>query len=215
MNYISQLSNAIHSAITLLQEIANEQPLSFDEAWSLVTIYKRYKDTDKFIDYIEECQQSEHVELLSDLLELHHETSKALTIYYAAKDKFRSFDPKPIYKLHLEPSYTDYQQAKEASIKAYDDFKPIQKNMDFPELHYSKEEIPAMWEVYNKKKEYSDSCSKHTKALFEVYDRERRRTAGLYGFKLSAMVMLIYSIDSMAKALIADLNDIIGKEEKV
>ncbi len=46
--------------------------------------------------------------------------------------------------MHLEPSYTAYQQAKEASIKAYDDFKPIQSSMDFPELHYSKGKIPAM-----------------------------------------------------------------------
>ena len=214
MNYITQLTNAIHSAIPLLQRIADGQSLSFDEAWSLVIIYKRYKDTEKFIDYIEDCQQAEHIELLSDLLELHRETSKALTMYYAAKEIFRSFDPKPIFKQHLEPSYTAYQQAKEESVKAYDDFKPIKRNLDFPELHYSKEEIPAMWEIYNKKIEYSDSCSKRTKELFEVYDRERRRTAGLYNFKLSALVMLIYSIDSMAKALIADLNDIIGKEDK-
>lgn len=34
------------------------------------------------------------------------------------------------------------------------------------------------------------------------------RTAGLYNFKLSALVMLIYSIDSMAKALIADLKEL-------
>ena len=68
----------------------------------------------------------------------------------------------------MEPSYTAYQLAKEVSIKAYDDFKPIQNSMDFPELHYSKEGIPAMWEVYNKKKEYSDSCSKRTKELLKI-----------------------------------------------
>lgn len=68
MNYITQLTNAIHSAIPLLQRIADGQALSFDEAWSLVIIYKRYKGTEKFIDYIEECQEAEHVELLSDLL---------------------------------------------------------------------------------------------------------------------------------------------------
>lgn len=167
MNYIIQLSNAIRTAIPIIQKIADGQPLSFDEAWALVNIYKRYKDTEKFIDYIEECQEAEHVELLSDLLELHRETKGVLDIYYAVKNKFRFFDPKPIYKQHLEPSYTAYQQAKEVSIKAYDDFKPIQNSMDFPELHYSKEEIPTMWEVYNKKKEYSDSCSKRTKELFE------------------------------------------------
>ncbi len=38
MNYIIQLANAIHSAIPLLQKIADGQALSFDEAWSLVII---------------------------------------------------------------------------------------------------------------------------------------------------------------------------------
>lgn len=70
-----------------------------------------------------------------------------------------------------------------------------------------------MWEMHAQKKEYSDKCSKHTKDLFEVYDRERRRTAGLFNFKLSSLVMLVYSLDEMSRALLADLNDIIGKED--
>ena len=44
MNYIAQLTNAISTAIPLLQKIADGQSLSFDEAWSLVTIYKRHFD---------------------------------------------------------------------------------------------------------------------------------------------------------------------------
>ena len=131
------------------------------------------------------------------------------------KELFKSFDPKPIYNEHLKPSYSAYLQAKEVSVKAYDDFKPIQNNMDFPELHYSQDEIPHMWKIYNEKKEYSDKCSNRTKELFEVYDRERRRTAGLFNFKMSAFIMLVYSLDEMGKALLADLNDIAGRGDNV
>lgn len=60
------------------------------------------------------------------------------------KQLFKSFDPKPIYNKHLKPSYSAYLQAQEVSVKAYDDFKPIQSNMDFPELHYSQDEILQM-----------------------------------------------------------------------
>ena len=69
--------------------------------------------------------------------------------------------------------------------------------------------------IYNEKKEYSDKCSKRTKELFEVYDRERRRTAGLFNFKMSAFIMLVYSLNEMSKALLADLDDIVGKEDNV
>lgn len=75
--------------------------------------------------------------------------------------------------------------------------------------------MPIRLQIYNEKKEYSDKCSKRTKELFEVYDRERRRTAGLFNFKMSAFIMLVYSLNEMNKALLADLNDIAGKEDNV
>lgn len=209
------LISDLRSSIPILQKIADGQILSFDEAWSLVTIYKRYRNSSAFVDYVEDTPKSEYAKLHRDAAALTKETSAILHIYYDGKELFKSFDPKPIYNKHLEPSFSAYLQAKEVSVKAYDDFKPIQSNMDFPELHYSQEEIPHMWKIYNEKKEYSDNCSKRTKELFEVYDRERRRTAGLFNFKMSAFIMLVYSLDEMGKALLADLDDIAGKEDEV
>lgn len=211
---IGHLISGIHSTIPILQKIADGQPLSFDEAWSLVTIYKRYKDPDAFVDYVEDTPRSEYPKLRDDVAALAKETSAILNIYYGAKEQFRDFETTGILEEHLRPSYTAYRQAQEESVKAYDDFKPIQNSMDSPELHYSKEEIPHMWEVYNAKKEYSDRCSKRTKELFEVYDRERRRTSGLFKFRVSSIIMLVYSLDEMSKALLADLDDIVGKEVK-
>lgn len=213
MVMIEELTKALQIVEPILNKIANGTELSFDEAWALVTIYKRYRNIDTFVDYVEETQKSEYVKLRNNVATLAKETSAILHIYYGSKELFKSFDPKPIYKMHLQPSYSAYQDAQVQSVKAYEDFKPIQSSMDFPELHYTEEEIPHMWEIYNRKKEFSDMCSKCAKELFEVYDRERRRTAELFNFKLSAFVMLVYSLDSMAKALLADLNDIVGKED--
>lgn len=211
---IEELAKALQTAEPILNKIADGQSLSFDEAWSLVTIYKRYEDTDAFVDYVESTPRSEYTKLLEDVAALHKETSAILNIYYGAKEQFRNFETTDILEEHLRPSYTAYRQAQEESIKAYDDFKPIQNSMDFPELHYSKEEIPHMWEVYKVKKDYYDKCSKRTKELFEIYDRERRRTSGLFKFRVSSIIMQVYSLDEMSKALLADLTDIIEKEDK-
>lgn len=211
---IRQLTIGIHTTVPLLQKIVKGQSLSFDEAWTLVTIYKMYRNTETFVDYVEDIPKSEYAKLQEDVKDLSRETSAILNIYYDAKEQFRGFETTDIYEEHLKPSYTAYREAQKESIKAYADFKPIQNSMDFPELHYSKEEIPHMWEVYNEKKEYSDECSRRTKELFEVYDRERRRTAGLFNFKMSSFIMLVYSLNEMSNALLVDLNEITGKEDK-
>lgn len=208
-----QLTTDLAATIPLLQKIANKQPLPFDGAWSLVTIYKRYKYSDEFIDYVESVPKSEYGKLHDDVAVLSKETGAILDIYYGAKEQFKNFDAKAIYKQHLEPLKSEYEQVQEASTKAYKEYKELDNSLDMPELRYNKDELPHMWELHAQKKEYSDKCSKHTKELFEVYDRERKRTAGLFNFKLSALVMLVYSLDEMSRALLADLNDIIGKED--
>lgn len=210
--YIKQLTRNLAATIPLLQRIADGKRLSFDEAWSLVTIYKRYKDSDKFIDYVESLPKSVFGKLRDDVTALRKETGTILHIYSGSKEQFKNFDAKAIYKQHLEPLKSAYEQAKEVSIKAYKEYKELDNNLDVPELRFSEDELPHIWEQHAQKKEYSDKCSKHTKELFEVYDRERRRTAGLFNFKLSALVMLVYSLDEMSKALLADLNDIVEKE---
>lgn len=209
---IKQLTIDLAATIPLLQRIADGNPLSFDEAWSLVTIYKRYKDSDKFIDYVESVPKSEFGKLRDDVAALSKETGNILNIYNGAKEQFKDFDAKAIYKQHLEPLMSEYEQAQEVSTKAYKEYKDLDNSLDLPELRYNKDELPHMWKLHAQKKEYSDKCSKRTKELFEVYDRERRRTAGLLNFKLSALVMLVYSLDEMSRALLADLNDIVGKE---
>lgn len=213
MDYIELLTTDLATALPILQRIADERVLPFDEAWSLVIKYKRYKDTDKFIDYVESVSKSEYANLQKEVADLSNETTAILHIYYGAREQFRDFDAKAIYKKHLEPLKSAYEQAKDVSTEAYKDYKELDNSLDTPELRYSKDELPRMWELHAKKKEYSDKCSKRTKELFEVYDRERRRTAGLFNFKISAFVMLVYSLDEMSKALLADLNDIIGKED--
>lgn len=50
MMTIEELTKALQTAEPILNKIADGQPLSFDEAWSLVTIYKRYRNTDAFVD---------------------------------------------------------------------------------------------------------------------------------------------------------------------
>ena len=42
----------LSSSIPVLQKISDGQKLSFDEAWSLVTLYKKYKDTDSIVDHV-------------------------------------------------------------------------------------------------------------------------------------------------------------------
>lgn len=138
MMTIEELTKALQTAEPILNKIADGQPLSFDEAWSLVTIYKRYRNTDAFVDYVEGTPRSEYAKLRSDVAALAKETSAILDLYYGAKEQFRDFETTSILEEHLRPSYAAYCQAQEESVKAYDDFKPIQNSMDFPELHSSK-----------------------------------------------------------------------------
>ena len=70
-----------------------------------------------------------------------------------------------------------------------------------------------MWKLHAEKKAAYDECSKRTKELFAVYDRERRRTAGLFNFNLSGLVMMAYTLDNLTKALIDDLQRLKGKED--
>ena len=44
------LISDLSSSIPILQKISDGQKLSFDEAWSLVTLYKKYKEVDNSID---------------------------------------------------------------------------------------------------------------------------------------------------------------------
>lgn len=206
------LISDLSSSIPILQKISDGQKLSFDEAWSLVTLYKKYKDTDSIVDYVEGTPKSGYTQLRVDVEDLVKETTAILNIYYSAKKQFKDFDAKALYKKHLEPLKSTYEQAQEVSAKAYKDYKEVDNSLDMPEARYSKEELPRMWGLHAQKKEYVDKCSKRTKELFKVYDRERRRTARLFNFKLSAFVMLVYSLNEMSKALLADLNDIEGKE---
>jgi hypothetical protein len=46
------LISDLRSSIPILQKIVEGQTLSFDEAWSLVTIYKRYRNSSAFVDYV-------------------------------------------------------------------------------------------------------------------------------------------------------------------
>ena len=48
----------LSSSIPVLQKISDGQKLSFDETWSLVTLYKKYKDTDSIVDHVEDTPKA-------------------------------------------------------------------------------------------------------------------------------------------------------------
>ena len=48
--------------------------MSFDEAWSLVTLYKKYKDTDSIVDYVEGTPKSGYTLLRVEVENLVKET---------------------------------------------------------------------------------------------------------------------------------------------
>ena len=73
--------SGFEAIMPILRAIADSQQLSFDEAWRLVTFYKRYKNTDAFIDYVEEVPVEDYPELLSDAISLEKETAEILHIY--------------------------------------------------------------------------------------------------------------------------------------
>lgn len=207
------LISGFEAIMPILRAIADSQQLSFGEAWRLVTFYKRYRNIDAFIDYVEEVPVENYPELLADAISLDKETSEILHIYNVSKAQLTSFDPKTVYKEHLEPMKSEYQSAQEKSAAAYKEYKSLDNSLDMAELHYSKEELPRMWKLHAEKKAAYDECSKRTKELFAVYDRERRRTAGLFNFNLSGLVMMAYTLDNLTKALIDDLQRLNGKED--
>lgn len=84
------LISDLRSSIPILQKIVEGQTLSFDEAWSLVTIYKRYRNSSVFVDYVEETPKSEYAKLHRDVAALTKETSAILHIYYDGKELFKS-----------------------------------------------------------------------------------------------------------------------------
>lgn len=211
---MKQLINDLHSSIPILHKIADGRQLSFDEAWELAGLYNRNNDTERFDDYIEATAESDPVKLRDELVVFRREATAVLNIYKGANLQFKAFDAKVIYKKHLEPLHHAYEQAQEVSAQAYKDYKELDNSLDTPEVRYNKEELPRMWELHAQKKEYSDKCSEHTKQLFEEYDKERRRTSSLFGFKLSAYIMFVFALDETSKDVIADLDDIIGKEDK-
>ena len=109
------LISGFEAIMPILRAIADSQQLSFGEAWRLVTFYKRYRNIDAFIDYVEEVPVENYPELLADAISLDKETSEILHIYNVSKAQLTSFDPKTVYKEHLEPMKSEYQSAQEKS----------------------------------------------------------------------------------------------------
>ena len=64
----------LSSSIPILQKISDGQKLSFDEAWSLVTLYKKYKDTDSIVDHVEDTPKSGDTQLRVEVENLVKET---------------------------------------------------------------------------------------------------------------------------------------------
>jgi hypothetical protein len=209
---IEELTNGLHAIKPFIQRIADGTRLSFEEAWTVVMFYKQHKDTDAFVDYVENVPRSEFGKLLEDVKRLKTETASFLHIYNSAKDRFKSFDPKPIFNEHLQPSLSEYKAAQEKATAAWQDFKELHNKLDMPEHYYSKEELPKIWELHEQKKALHEECSKRTKELFDIYDKERRKTSPLSVFRLSALVMMVYDVDMLSKALIEDLEELKGKE---
>ena len=210
---IDDLISGLQAINPIITAIADGRQLTFDEAWQLVLFYKHNKDTDEFVEYVEGLPVSDYPALLNDVKMLQSETADLLNTYYNNRSRFEAFDAKAIYHEHLEPMLSAYKAAQDKSVAAYKDYKEIDNSLDMAELRYSKDELEKMRKSHAEKKAYSDESSKRAKELFEVYDRERRRTAWLHGFKLSALVMMVYTYDTMAKALIEDLTRIVGKED--
>ena len=68
------LISDLSSSIPILQKISDGQKLSFDEAWSLVTLYKKYKDTDSIVDHVEDTPKSGYTQLRVEVENLVKET---------------------------------------------------------------------------------------------------------------------------------------------
>lgn len=68
------LISYLSSSIPILQKISDGQKLFFDEAWSLVTLYKKYKDTDSIVDYVEDTPKSGYTQLRVEVENLVKET---------------------------------------------------------------------------------------------------------------------------------------------
>lgn len=86
----------------------------------------------------------DYPELLAEAIFLEKESSEILHIYNVSKGQFSSFDPKIIYKEHLEPMKSEYQSALEKSAAAYKEYKDLDNSLDMAELHYCKDELPRM-----------------------------------------------------------------------
>ena len=73
------LISDLSSSIPILQKISDGQKLSFDEAWPLVTLYKKYKDTDSIVDYVEDTPKSGYTQLRVEVENLVKETTALRT----------------------------------------------------------------------------------------------------------------------------------------
>lgn len=205
--YIPELTTHLHQVLPLVQQIAAKDALTFDETWSLVCFYEKYKHTDDFIASVENVLPQETYSLLHDAMALKQETEGLIQLYYQNKEELASYTTETVFDAHLQPYKDNYQAAQEISAAAYKAYKELDNNLDIPEARYREAELPALWKQHAHLKAKADECSQKVKELYAIFERERTRILPLLRFKLSAFVMMVYSLDAMVEALIADLKE--------
>ena len=189
---------------SVIRNYLENKTIEFQDAWTTMEFFDKYKDTECLINGILSRITTDSKNLKEDLESLDEVSSEIISYYRQDRKLFEDLDLADVCDKYLVPYNQAFNDANTISVGAYKEYKEIDQRLDFP-ISYSEEEIQELWKEHALKKEYSDKCSKYAQEAASNRDNERRRIAPLAGFKIGALIMLVSSINDIARAAQQDL----------
>ncbi|NCB79571.1 MAG: hypothetical protein EOM41_06340 [Bacilli bacterium] len=206
MTNLSSIATDLQVINNLLVKYEKNKALVYEDALVLSTFYLHYKDTNAIIAMAEDELNTNAEHLLNAAKQLSEATASFSAIYNRHSDFFQSFNPKPICDAHLKPFEEQYEEAKDISTQLWKDYSSLSNRLDF--MAYEDDDFkPTEAKCDNAKAAYDEAHAK-TNFLFDSFDKERRKTASLYYFDMMFLEVLVTRIDSIAKGIIVDIDNL-------
>lgn len=196
---IQQIPQRLQEVNTLLAT-CKQDSITFEQALLLSLFYKDFNETNQIVTEAT-AMFHDNAEQLNDIsYSLFSEAKKFLSLDIS---ELQSVDFESIFKEHLKPYETKYEEAKEIATRLWREYSTTSNRLDY--LPLDSEEYKSLDPVCDAKKAEYDTAHAQTNLLYNEWQQELQRTICVHCFKPIFLTVLVERLKGISESIISDL----------
>lgn len=196
---IRQITQRLQEVNTLLAT-CQQNDISFDQVLLLSQFYRDFNDTNRIVTEATAMSQDNVEQLMNISLSLFSEAERFMSMDIVG---LQSVDFSAIFKEHLKPFESRYEEAKDISTGLWREYSAMSNRLDF--LPLDSDEYKTLDPLCDAKKAEYDTAHAQTDRLYKEWQQELNRTFCVYCFKPMFLAVLVERLKGISESIVSDI----------